>query len=393
MRRLAIALFCACSVPVGCGAQDSATSTVLPPGPAGPLTLRPIEWNAAKADVGAVSAVTEAGDAIVLFGTHGATVITGGAITATVAGETSWTTAATIPAADGIGSWVLGVDGKGRVRRLRAGSAFEDVSDRYGLGKDVVRSVVQVDTLGTMVAFGWAGGFAIADGKEVTRWDAGTTGELAGARGRLAWIETGEVRTFDVAKKTVTRWPLPDAARVAFDDQGRMVVAAKRAVWMERAGALQLRWTQTDGDISAIATAGSRVWLLVGSELAVVEGETIAASSGAALEPDARLFGASNGDVWTVSTKATRRFAREAGDAAHLDWDTNIKPIFAKVCSSCHQPGGTSGVDLSTHDTWMAKRASLRQRVMVAKTMPPATKDFSEADRATIGAWLDRSGG
>jgi len=387
MRR---ALFALVSIALaGCGSGDPDASSRTLPNEASPLTLRSIEWNAAKADVGTVSAVTELDASIVLFGAHGATVITGGAVTATISGETTWTTAATIPAADGIGTWVLGVDGKGRVRRVRAGSSFEDVSDRYGLGKDVVKSVVQVDAL---TVFGFANGFAIADGKTVTRWDAGTNGTIAGAKGRLAWIENAEARTLDLSSKTISRWPVPNAAFATFDDKGRLIVASKRAIYVERANALDLRWN-ADADVTAVASSGTRVWLVVGSELAIVEGDTLAKSSGAAIDSDARLFGAKNGDVWALSSKGTRRFAREASDAAHTDWDTNIKPIYARVCNACHAPGGTSGVDLSTYEGWMAKRAALRERVVDKKTMPPATKTFSEADRDIIKAWLDRSGG
>lgn len=354
-----------------------------------PLTLRNIEWNAAKADVGAVSAIVEDDEELVLFGAKGATMMAGGAVRGVIAGAPAWTAASTIPAADGVGDWTVGAADNGRLFRVRAELSLEDISERYGLGTDRVRSIVGIDE--KSVAFGFEGGIAIADGSTVTRYGGPASGVLAGGGGRLAWIDAGTVSVLTLADRKVRTFPMAEARGVAIDSAGRVVVTAGNKLWIESSGALTLRWT-ADAAFGSIATAGPRVWMTVGSELAVATGDALSKSTGAGVVDDARLSGTPAGDLWILSSTGVRKVSGSAPSEAIADWEATIKPIYARICGDCHAPGGTAGSDLSTYDGWLQRKDKIMQRVIVDRTMPPKGKTFDEADRSAIRDWLSRAG-
>lgn len=354
-----------------------------------PLALHNIEWNLAKTEVGSVSAIVEDDEELVLFGAKGATMMAGGAVRDIVPGAASWTAAATIPAADGVGDWIVGAADTGRLYRVRAAMMLEDISERYGLGTNKVRSIVGIN--GTSVAFGFEGGLAIADGAKVTRYDGPKNGLLAGGSGRLAWIDGGRVTVFTLTDRKVRSFALADANGVAIDSAGRVVVTAGNKLWIESEGILTLRWT-ADATFGSIATAGPRVWMTVGTELAVATGDALSKSSAANVANDARLSGTPAGDLWILSTTGVRKVSGSAPSEAIADWEASIKPVYAKVCGSCHAPGGSAGSDLSTYEGWLQKKDKVYQRVIVDRSMPPKGKPFTEADYSAIRDWLTRAG-
>jgi cytochrome c5 len=353
------------------------------------LTVRNIDWNAAKADVGAVSAIAEDDEELVLFGSKGATLMAGGAVRGVITGATVWTSAAAIPAADGVGDWIVGAADTGRLFRVRAETILEDISERYGLGADKVRSIVGIDK--TSVAFGYEGGLAIADGTKVTRYMGPKSGLLAGGGGRLAWVDAGAVSVFTLADRKVRSFAVADATGVAIDSAGRVVVIAGRKLWIETEGVLTVRWT-ADATFGAIATAGPRVWMTVGSELAVATGDALSKSSGANVAPDARLSGTPAGDLWIFAPAAVRKVSGSAPSEVIADWEATIKPVYAKVCAACHAPGGTANSDLSTYTGWLERKDKINQRVLVDRTMPPKGTVMEESDRGVIRDWLTRAG-
>lgn len=353
-----------------------------------PLTLHAIDWNAAKEDLGEVSAIAEDDEELVLFGSKGATLMAGGAVQGVIGGATKWSFAGVIPAADGVGDWMVGIADDGHIYRVRAQLTLEDVSARYGLTNDRVRSVVGID--GKSVAFGFEGGLAIADGSLVTRYEGPKNGALSGGSGRLAWITDGAVNVLTLADRKVRAFALESASGVAIDASGRVVVIAGNTLWVEQEGALTLRWT-ADAPFGAIATAGPRVWMTVGTELAVATGDALAKSSGAAVESGAHLSGTPTGDVWIVAPSSVRKVSGTAPSEAIADWEGTIKPIYAKVCASCHAPGGAAGSDLSTFEGWTTRRDAIEKRVLVDQTMPPKGTPFTDNERATIRDWLLRT--
>ena len=86
----------------------------------------------------AVRAVADSGSDVVAFADGAATVLTGGRVVAVDRSVPRWVSAGTLPAADGSGTWIVGVDGDGRVRRLLGNSRLEPVSDRFGLAGEHV---------------------------------------------------------------------------------------------------------------------------------------------------------------------------------------------------------------------------------------------------------------
>src|SRR5207237_414290 len=131
------ALLFAVLLVAGCGG-DGTMGTVMMEAPpkfssAQPLTLQPVDWNPNKTDLGKVAAITELEGDVIGYGDKGVNVRSGGAVSATDASITTWTTAATIPAADGTGDWAVGVDNMGHLFRLRARMSIEEATDRYGL--------------------------------------------------------------------------------------------------------------------------------------------------------------------------------------------------------------------------------------------------------------------
>ena len=71
-------------------------------------------------------------------------------------------------------------------------------------------------------------------------------------------------------------------------------------------------------------------------------------------------------------------------------WDETVAPVFHRVCEQCHRPGGGTGAVLSSEEAWEQKRAKLRQRVLVERTMPPAGHPLTDAEREALRAWIER---
>jgi len=101
--------------------------------------------------------------------------------------------------------------------------------------------------------------------------------------------------------------------------------------------------------------------------------------------PDALLFASATGDVWVVSQGALSRYGVPvSGDEAN--WRKSVLPVYARVCSQCHGPGGSSGIDLSMYASWAARRQDIYSRVFVAKTMPQ-NQVLTADDAAALQAW------
>ncbi len=145
-------------------------------------------------------AVADTGGDVVAFADGAATVLMGGRVIAVDRSVPRWVAAGTLPAADGSGTWIVGVDGDGHVRRLFGKATLEPVSDRFGLAGDQVMSVA---TLGSAVAgFRLRDQIAVADGASVTRYATGLLASFAGGGGR-AVLGGDPLRVFDVAGKRV----------------------------------------------------------------------------------------------------------------------------------------------------------------------------------------------
>jgi len=344
------------------------------------LDVRSVAWT--DVPLGKVSAVAEADDVVAVFSDRGVVVLAGGAELAVDASVTRWVSATNIPAADGNGTWMVGVDADGLVYRVRDRRRLELVSPRWGLAKERVRDVVGLGQ--GRVAFALSAGLALADGDKVARYDY-AFGAIAGGAGHGVGLETGSVHVFDPFHGVDRRFAVPEARSVAIDDRGRLVVANDHAIWSETDGRLALRYRATLGPLHGLASAGERVWFAEGNELGVVDGEKVAASTAAKLPANARLVGSASGDVWALADGQLLRFSSAKGAST---FDAQVAPIARRVCGQCHGPG--TMLELVTKANWETMRANIEERVVKSKTMPPAGTTLTESERAAIAAWATR---
>ena len=385
--RLPVALiFCAAAL-AGCGEGEVDGPPVTNAAEAPLLPLRSIAWKGATVDVGKVAAVAESEGTIAVFSDLGVSVMAGGVVAGSDNSIKTWSSASPIPSADGRGSWIVGIDAEGKVHRLRGDASLEDVSDRYGLLGKKVKNVAALGEL--LVGFGYEGGLAVADGSTVTFFADGSCQQFAAGGKRVATVAPEGVKSFDPVAKSMVLYPLEGARHVAVDPRGRLVVATARAIYVEHeAGTLKLRHKETD-DVHGVAVSGTRVWFAAGTELGTIDDSGVSRSKGANVAQTAKLLPASNGEVWTLSDGALGRWGvDEAGGENEKIWNEQIRPIFERACAKCHLPGGTAGIDLSSYRTWAAHVASIEDRVVVRKQMPPAGNELSEADRASIAKWV-----
>ena len=373
---------------VACGHADPGAAPVT----RGALGVRAVDWNPSKADLGKIAAVADLGNAAAVFSDKGLTVLVTGAVSATDGSVTAWRSAGVIPATDGDGQWLVGVDGTGHVRSIDAQQQLQDVSDRFGLEAQQVHEVAGLGP--STSAFRLDGQLAVADGATVTRYDLPVTG-LAGGRQRLAGVARDGVHLLDLGTGKDSAYALAGAAFVAFDETGKLVAASPHALYRESDAGGLAQIIDLGSGVHGLAGSPSGVWVALGGELGLLSGATLGVSAGAALPADATLAPSSSGDVWALSAGALLRYsAASAGDESL--WTQTVEPVFTRVCASCHLPGGTANIDLSYYGAWVARRQKVEARV-IQKTptpMPPASSGLTltAADVAAIQAWVSNAG-
>jgi mono/diheme cytochrome c family protein len=295
-----------------------------------------------------------------------------------------WTSAASIPALDGDGRWIIATRFDGTLWRIRLDGEIEAIGSRFGLVKDPVRAVASAGT--TVAVLLDRALLVTGDGVHVTRFELDTPHErLAAAQNRVALASDHAIDVWDLATNTQRTFHVDDGRPAFLDADGaapRLVVTSRHGVWLEHGGKLQ---PLDVSDVAATAIAGTRLWLEIGKRIYILSDtsalDTTVASAGG--EP---MFGAPNGDVW-VGAAGLRRYALAAA-AGDPMWRDKVQPVFERVCAHCHLPGGDAGVDLSTAASWTAEHDELIRRIVVTRSMPPAGTDLDDADRATLASWL-----
>lgn len=355
-----------------------------------PVTVQPLHWNAAMADLGAIAAVVESGDDVVVFGARGMQWLSGGAVLARDMRVMAWRDAASVPAGDGgAGRWVLAVDGAGRVWRVRDRMALEDVTGRYGLTDHPVRSVAALDA--TRTVFGADAGFAVADGTRVLRWSAPGFAVVVVGGGRVAARTAAGARVFEVMGQRYVDYAVEGATAVALDADGRLVVGtAAGALWREQpGGSLVVAAPTTAGAVRSIARAGSSLWVIAGGGLGVLDAaQGVRLAAGVAVAADARLVGSGDGSVWVLGEGRLSRYALSV-DPRVQQWEQEVRPVFARRCTPCHLPGGTANIDLTRYRYWVDEASAIRRAVVAMQRMPPPPATLSAEERAAIARWLD----
>ncbi len=360
----------------------------------GALTLATVEWNATDGGVGKVQAVTENLDNVYVFSDQGVQTFAAGTPLTSDATVTAWAGAATIPAADGNGSWAVGLDSHGALWHVRATGEVEAISARYGLAGTALTDVE--DLGGGLTAFGLASGVAVSDGQTVQRFDTGAS-RVAGGQGRAAWQQGDTVRRLDPVKGTVEQWHVPGAQLLAMNSDGRLAIATPTQIFRE-SGTLDLDtvYIAAPGTtISTLVAAGERFWFVVSGKLGVIDRNNVLRASAAGVPAGAKLVGSPSGDVWMLQNGQLTRLA-SAGSGDFAQWQQTVLPVFSRVCASCHLPAGTAGIDLSSYEKWTEKRKLIYQRVVDQQPspMPPSGSGvtLSDADLAAIKAWASNPG-
>jgi mono/diheme cytochrome c family protein len=356
-------------------------------GGVGPLSVHEVAWNPTQAAVGQVRAVAEASGVTSVFADTGVTILSAGAVVAVDRSGTDWVDAAVIPGADGSPRWIVGLSRDGRLYRLKNNSAFEDVSARYGLEDERVRAITPLGD--GRVGFLLTQQIAIADGNQVQFFRAPQFTNLLGGAGYYAGLEGTGLFLSDDRGAQARRYVLPGLTHAALGADAQFYASTPRAIYFAAPRAeLSLAFDSQSSNVHDLVTAQDTVWFADGRELGVVQTDHVLETNSHPIAADAKLAPTASGDVWAISSGVLRRFSRGSSspDRAAL-WVSNIAPIFARVCAACHEPGGVSGVDLSSADAWEAERAEIRERVVNTRTMPPQGHDLPAADRAVIAGW------
>jgi hypothetical protein len=356
-------------------------------GGVGPLSVHEVAWNPTQTAVGQVRAVAEASGVTSVFADTGVTILSAGAVVAVDRSGTDWVDAAVMPGADGSPRWIVGLSRDGRLYRLKDNSAFEEVSARYGLEDERVRVITPLGD--GRVAFLLMQEIAIADGNQVQFFRAPQFTSLWGGAGYYAGLESMGISLFDDRGTQARRYVLPGLAHAALGTDARFYASTSRAIYVAApGGALSLAYDSQSSNVRDLVTARDTVWFADGRELGIAQTEHVLETSDHPITADAKLAPTATGDVWAISGGVLRRFSRGSSspDRAAL-WASNIAPIFARVCAACHEPGGVSGVDLSSVEAWEAERAEIHARVAETRTMPPQGHDLPAADRAVIDGW------
>ena len=329
--------------------------------------------------------IVEQGDLAYLFGPDRITIARGGIATTVVplALPSShparvWTSAASIPALDGDGRWIVATRYDATLWRVTTSGELESIGDRFRAG-----TVTQIGSTGATIALGLPGATGVtSDGVHVARYPI--AGELAVAHDRLAVATATSTELWDLAKGT--RQVFAVAGHPAFLDgagpEPRLVVMQPDALWFARGGVLHRVAVPA---AYAAAVGGARLWLRDGTTLFVMLDDELRATD-AKVTAHASLIGTPSGDVWLADRGVTKLSLVHTTDDSH--WQHDVQPVFARVCAHCHLPGGSADVDLSTAAAWTSEHDELVRRVIATRTMPPAGTPFSESDRAAIAGWL-----
>lgn len=402
---------------VGPGAHERGGAKV------GVLSVRDVDWNPSHVETGHASFVAEMGEDTLLLSGQGAFFFVGGALVGSDRRNADWRGAAAIPAADGQGTWLVGLDGSGVIHRVRARTSMEPISERYGLATRRIRGVASLGQGLTGFSVDSpplqmgptdlpTGNFAVAGGGRVSAFDLPLFHVFAGANGKAAWVEPQGVRVLEPAPRESHFYALPGANNATLDAHGRLFATTDSEVYAEdERGHLALVYeTSTEqASITGLVASGDRVWFSEGANLGVVDGARAAVTTSLARPGASQIMASPSGDVWSLYDGALSRFAVEqirypaaeeatpkmpvspdsGGSSVNQPdrWKAEIAPIFARACASCHGPTSSSGIDLSTSEAWQSRLPALRRRVILERDMPPRGRPFSEPDRRAVEQW------
>lgn len=291
-----------------------------------------------------------------------------------VAPGSRWESIATMRALDSQGRWIVATDHDGHIWRIHTSGALDELGSRLRIeqASNVLASEQTTAFVGKdRIAI-------ISDG--VHRRDYVVAGRSPAIDNeRFAQIIRDHVELWDLKQQTRVRFKVPNAKAIAFF-RGRMIVRAPDAVYVQTGDSLRKHRLH---EVRAIAS-GKQLWVLTRDQLLILEGESLRPTDVSPIDVHA-MFGDRRG-VWLAGSFGLQRLQIADDDDAR-EWRTSVRPIFTRVCSECHLPGGAAALDLSTIDAWVTHRTQIAEQISTY-AMPPRTSQLSEADRATLLRWL-----
>lgn len=369
--------------------------------PMGELALLPIEWNASPLGSSKVTTIAEQDDDIALFGDTGVALWSNGESQGKDGSVRAWRSAAVVPALGFPGRWLIGIDEEGKAYRLKSGAAqtvaLEEVTARYKL---VGKKVLEVASLGgSLVAFALEGRLAISDGMTLREYELSVR-RLTGGSGQAAGIGEDHVVVFDTKSESLQTLALPGVTSVAFDPQNKLWAATKDSLFQLQDGVFQPAYRiEGEDTLRGLSASSSGLWVLFAQTIGLVrDGQLLLAPipSGVAMsaQESLRLLGSPSGDAWLLGDSQVVRVGEESGGGQDFVlWRKNMKPVFERLCQSCHLPSGSAHLDLSTHSLWARYRNVLGVRVLdgMPTPMPPVgTGTLTAEERALVTAWVSR---
>ena len=327
-------------------------------------------------------AVAELDDVTVLFADDAATIVVDGFVTSVDRTVSHWTAAGVVPALDGGGRWVVGIDGDGTLRRLRARRGFEPISDRLGLAGARAHALCATDA---RVAVLLDDGVAVVEHGEVSRFAIAGTSLACGAH-EIAVGGASGIRLLSAtgADRSIALSP----TQVAFTAGDRLLALADGRLYAMDSGATLRAVTPPDVSIATMAATVDGAWLAWPGTLAWFDGAAVARMSDARVGGAPHLFASSNGDAWLSEMSLISRFRR--GAAADVGaWQATIAPVVGRTCVKCHTAGGVAGLELTTEAAWRTNKARIRERVIVRGDMPPR-QPLTAAEHDAVRRFVER---
>ncbi len=360
------------------------------------IPLRGVSWNPSKQDIKDVIAVADAGKIVGIFRASSVSLLVDGSLVATIPHSPGWVDAAVVPALDESGTWIVGVDQKGTLWRVRDQSSLEEVTARYGLGGPV-RELCAAPG-GRLTAFLLPSGVAVADAVHLRLYPA-TFQSIACGLTSVIGVKPDSVSLLTEGAASWHTYALP-GARAAMGADGHLVVSVKDHLYVESSqGTLEDTFT-AEHPLRVVAAANQGAWVLDGARLTRWEGGSLRASELVVPSPEARLIPSSSGGIWELDHGSLQRFephgepqlpAHAAGAApvvAGVSWDSELRPVFQRSCVPCHDVRGSAGFELTSLEAWQKNRGAIEQTVLQEHSMPPPGTPLSDADRETIHRWV-----
>lgn len=372
------------------------------------LMVTEVNWNPASVAVGTVAAVAESGSTRSFFGSLGVKVLAAGALVGGDTSVTSWRSATTVPSGvpspgdagvDGGAAapmWMLGVDGMGRVMRVRNDYFLEAVGDRYGVGGMSVRAVGYAGN--RWVGFWTDANIVATDGVTAMRYMNGPYTMFAAAGERFAGAAADRVEVLTPASGQLRTYRVAGATGLALTQSGSLVFAVGDTLWSQRSDGVVDAFFRLAAPVRAMVTTGTRVWFVAGSELGTVVGARVSVTQGLALASDARIAAGASDTLWVLRGATAPRLYRamEVTLTPEQQWAEAVQPVFARRCGTgmCHGPPPMGRqTNLSTYAAWVSLCGEIRARTVdwragsASALMPLGGPALAGDERAAVDAW------